>query len=225
MGRVQDSSGGASPEHGPSCGRAAGTRSLWEPRLGEELGSEQSSGSFLRGSLQRTRVQPQQSVCPPRAGLSLPVCALGWSRRGCGRGSTALSPRALPSRRGLTPSQGPPSASPRWMGRAEEGSPARTLLLQLQGKRSEGQEGQEVQFRAASSPVLSVNLSVPLPRSCTFTLRPLNALLAPALSALLNRGPEGLIVQRLFSIVSMCSFPLASSKDLEPKTPLVPCQG
>lgn len=108
------------------------------------------------------------------------------------------------------------------MGRAEEGTSARTLLLQLQRERS---EGREVQLRAVSSPVLPNNLSVSLPRSCTFTLSPLNALLAPALSALLNQGPEGLIVQRLFSIVSMCAFPLASKKDLEPKTPLVPCQG
>lgn len=131
---------------------------------------------------------------PKQPGLSLP-CAPGWARE-----VQEGQHQALPSIRGLTPSPGLG-----WGGQRKD-------PLLLQGERSEGQEVQEVQFRAASSPVLSINLSVPLPRSCTFTLRPLNARLAPALSALLNQGPEGLVVQRLFSIVSMCSFPLASSK-------------
>lgn len=174
-------------------------RRLWEPHLGDGLGSEQSSGSSLRDRCSvGAEDAPATAVCvyPKQPGLSLP-CAPGWARE-VQEGQHRA--RALPSIRGLTPSPGLG-----WGGQRKD-------LLLLQGERSEGQEVQEVQFRAASSPVLSINLSVSLPRSCTFTLRPLDARLAPALSALLNQGPEGLVVQRLFSIVSMCSFPLASSK-------------
>lgn len=72
---------------------------------------------------------------------------------------------------------------------------------------------------------LSIKLFSPLSMNRTLTLKHSNASLALALSALLNQGPGGPVAQRLFSIVFMCFFPLASNKDLEPKPLLVPCQG
>lgn len=73
--------------------------------------------------------------------------------------------------------------------------------------------------------MLSIDLFSPSSMKPYFNLRRLNAFLALALSALLNQGPGGLVVQRLFSIVFMCFFPSASNKDLDPKSLLVPCQG
>lgn len=186
----------------------------WETKLGsDKLGFVSQGQSSLHACSAGAEPAPGTAPCVPQAGaVPLSPGGDGATEAVGGAGGDSQPAGPLPQQPGVPPC----------MGRAEEGASARTLQLQLQGKRS---EGHEVQLRAVSSPVLSINLSVPLPQSCTFTLRPSSALLAPALSALLQQGPGGLTVQGLLSIVSMCSFPLASSEDWEPETPLVPCQG